>query len=150
MISRRPARLGTSTLMVLSKRPGRNSAGSRSAARLVAPITRKLAGLTALFCAGSVAGGSHRLTTSINALPTRRPNGRDVKRLQLYEQLVDNAGDALTARARAQTPPGGADGVYLLDEADGAPFSPRVVVQRPKIRPYLAVGLAVVHRLEGR
>ena len=101
MISRRPERLGTSTLMVLSNRPGRNSAGSRSAARLVAPITRKLAGF-ATCLRKPWAGGSQRLTTSMTAFTARAPNGGDVERLQLDEQLVDYAGDALAARPGAQ------------------------------------------------
>ena len=49
MISRRPERLGRSKWMERSKRPGRSSAGSRSSARLVAPMMRTLAGVERRF-----------------------------------------------------------------------------------------------------
>ncbi len=49
---------------------------------------------------------------------------------------------------RPHTAPGGPDGVYFLDEADGATFAPGIVAQGTEVRTDFAVGLPVVHRLE--
>ena len=98
MISRRPERVGTSKWIERSNRPGRSSAGSRSAARLVAPITRMFENTGGFFfkrrCAGQPAVG-----------PVDQPRlhaaaaGRRVERLELDQQLVDDARDALARRA---------------------------------------------------
>jgi len=74
---------------------------------------------------------------------------RGVERLELDQQLVDDPGDALPAVA-AHSGPGGADGVDLLDEADGAALGPGGLAQGLEVGADLPVGLAVVHRLEGR
>ena len=76
--------------------------------------------------------------------------GRGVEGLQLHEQLVDHAGHALGPAAAAHAAPGGADGVDLLDEADGAALLAGVLAQLLEEGADLAVGLPVVHRLEGR
>ena len=76
--------------------------------------------------------------------------GRGVEGLQLHEQLVDHARDALGPAAAAHAAPGGADGVDLLDEADGAALLAGVLAELLEEGPDLAVGLPVVHRLEGR
>ena len=74
MISRRPDRFGRSKYTERSKRPGRSSAGSRSAARFVAPMTRMLAGgVTFLFSCLCV--GRNLLTSSMNELSSRVRNG---------------------------------------------------------------------------
>ena len=72
MISRRPDRLGTSKYRDRSKRPGRRRAGSRSSARLVAPITRMLAIGVADFRRARP-GGSRALTFSTNQWRIRIP-----------------------------------------------------------------------------
>ena len=81
---------------------------------------------------------------------TLHPEGERglVEGLQLDEQFVDHPGDAL-ALARAVAP-GAADGVDLLDEADGPTLASGVAPQGLEVGPDLAVGLAVEHRLEGR
>ena len=76
--------------------------------------------------------------------------GRGVEGLQLHQQLVDDAGHALGPAAAAHAAPRGADGVDLLDEADGAALSVGVLAQLLEVGADLAVRLAVVHRLEGR
>src|SRR5207302_1849105 len=73
---------------------------------------------------------------------------RLVERLQLDEQLVDDTGDAFTlGAAHTRTRP--ADSVDLLNEADGAALLAGGDAQGLEERADLAVGLAVVHRLEG-
>ena len=134
--------------MVRSKRPGRTRAGSRSAARLVAPITRMLAGVGGFFWICRPAG-IQPFTMSRRAAPRRTVMGRLVEGLKLDEKFVDDAGDAF-GLARPHTAPGTADGVDLLDETDGAAFATGVLAQGLEVGPDLAVGLAVVHRLEGR
>ena len=52
--------------------------------------------------------------------------------------------------AGAHAAPGGADGVDLLDEADGAALPAGRGAQGLEVGPDLAVGLAVVHGLERR
>ncbi len=71
MISRRPARPGRPKYTARSKRPGRRSAGSRSAARFVAPTTRMLE-LTGGFFLSWCSVGRNRLTRSIPQ-PRMRP-----------------------------------------------------------------------------
>ena len=73
MISRRPDRLGRSKWIERSKRPGRSSAGSRSAARFVAPITRMFGDSGGFFLIVRCAG-SHRFAQSIPPLFTRVEN----------------------------------------------------------------------------
>ena len=70
MISRRPERLGTSKCTDRSKRPGRNNAGSRSAARFVAPMIKMFddSGIGLRFC---FSAGSHRFAQSTNT-PRKR------------------------------------------------------------------------------
>ena len=83
------------------------------------------------------------------AQPPHPPRGL-VEGLELDQQLVDDAGDALPAAALAHPGPGGPDGVDLLDEADGPALLPGGLAQRGEEGPDLPVGLAVEHRLEGR
>ena len=73
-----------------------------------------------------------------------------VEGLQLDEELVHHARHAFVAPTAAKAVAGPADGVDLLDEADGAALSPRVLAQRLEVRADLAVGLAVEHGLERR
>ncbi len=134
--------------MLRSKRPGRSSAGSRSAARLVAPITRMLAGAATgrsswRWC------GSHALTRSTaRRLQPHRQWRLLLEGLELYQQFVDHPGDALTVTwARPAHP---ADGVELLDEADRTTLTPSVLAEGPEERTDLPVGLSVEHRLERR
>ena len=74
---------------------------------------------------------------------------RRVERLELDQQLVDHTGHALTGPV-AEPPAGRPDGVDLLDEPDGAAFPACVLPELLEERPDLAIGLPVVHRLEGR
>ncbi len=76
--------------------------------------------------------------------------GRRVEGLQLHEQLVDHAGDALVPAAAAHAPPSGTDGVDLLNEADGAALLAGVLAELLEEGTDFAVRLPVVHRLEGR
>ena len=78
------------------------------------------------------------------------PACRRVEGLQLHEELVDDAGDTLGPATAAHAAPGGTDGVDLLDEADGTALLVGVLAQLLEERADLAVGLSVVHRLEGR
>ena len=159
MISRRPDRLGRSKWIDRSKRPGRNSAGSRSAARLVAPITRMFDASGGFFCIRRCAG-SHRFADVDQ--PAREsacpPVGR-VERLQLDQQLVDDARDAFArvlrstcARTRRCRTAAGSgvermplrapgDRVDLLDEADRAALFARGLAQLLEVVPDLAAGL---------
>ena len=75
--------------------------------------------------------------------------GRAVEGLQLHQQLVDDARHALGAAAAAHAAAGGADGIDLLNEADGTALLAGVLAQLLEEGTDLAVGLAVVHRLEG-
>jgi len=75
--------------------------------------------------------------------------GRLVEGLQLDEQLVDHPGHPFAPGAPGARA-GGADGVDLLDEADRPAFAAGVGPQGLEVGADLAVGLAVVHRLERR
>src|SRR5664280_3073725 len=71
-----------------------------------------------------------------------RPRGL-LERLQLDEQLVDDAGDAFAlCRPRA---PLAADGIELLDEADGSALASRLAAELLEVGADLAVGLSVEH-----
>ena len=76
--------------------------------------------------------------------------GRGVEGLQLHEQLVDHARHAFVPAAATHAATGGPDGVDLLNEADGAALLAGVLAELLEERPDFAVGLPVVHRLEGR
>ena len=84
--------------------------------------------------------------TAAHALPERG----EVEGLQLDQQLVDDAGDALPGRRAAHPGAGAADGVDLLDETDRAALLAGRLAERLEVGADLAVGLAVVHRLERR
>ena len=76
--------------------------------------------------------------------------GRRVERLELDEQLVHHARDALAPGRRPHAGARRPDGIDLLDEPDGATLLPGRLAQGLEVGADLAVGLAVVHRLEGR
>ena len=76
--------------------------------------------------------------------------GRRVERLELDEQLVHHARDALAPGRRPHAGARRPDGVDLLDEPDGAALLAGRLAQRLEVGADLAVGLPVVHRLEGR
>ena len=76
--------------------------------------------------------------------------GRGVEGLQLHEQLVDHARHAFVPTAATHAATGSPDGVDLLDEADGAALLAGVLTELLEERSDFAVGLPVVHRLEGR
>ena len=162
MISRRPERVGTSKWIERSNRPGRSNAGSRSAARLVAPITRMFENTGGFFFKRRCAG-SQRLAQSIEARLHAPAARRLVERLELDQQLVHDAGDAFARRAAldlrvavqhvverraAHAAAGAGDRVDLLDEADRAALFARRLAQLLEVVADLAAGLAVVHRLE--
>ena len=133
--------------MLRSKRPGRSRAGSRSAARLVAPMTRMLAGT----CCGLRRrrwAGSQALTASMNAPLSRSEIGVCSNDWSWISSSLTTPG--MPSPWRGAGAPGAADGVELLDEPDGAALAPGVTAQRLEVGPDLAVGLAVEHRLEGR
>ena len=109
------------------------------------------------------APAASRLAKSMNQPRIRVAAGGRVERLQLDQQLVDDAGDALARRAAvdlavqveatgngvdAHAAAGAGDGVDLLDEADRAALFAGGLAQRLEVVADLAAGLAVVHRLE--
>ena len=160
-------RLGTSKWIERSNRPGRSSAGSRSAARFVAAITKMFDGAGGCFlmrrCVGQAA------VRPVDQ-PAREACGRAVgvvERLQLDQQLVDDARDAFArvrsttcrpygsllktlghAGVRAHAAAGAGDRVDLFDEADRATLFARGLAQLLEVVADLAAGRAVVLRLE--
>src|SRR5207248_8961453 len=76
--------------------------------------------------------------------------GRRVERLELDEQLVDDAGDPFPAGGGPHAGASGADGVDLFDEADRTTLAASRLAEGAEVGADLAVGLAVVHRLERR
>ncbi len=97
------------------------------------------------------AGRGQEAVDQVGAPPPQpgRP-GRLVEALELDEQLVDHAGHAVALAPAAHAGPSPADGVDLLDEADGPALLAGRAAQGPEVAADLSVGLAVVHRLEGR
>jgi hypothetical protein len=95
--------------------------------------------------------GSQPLTQSISLPAIRSPRGGGVEALELDQQLVDDpagaGGDGAVAAA-VQAAPAAADGVDLLDEADGPTLLAGRLAQRLEEGPDLAGGHAVPHRLE--
>ena len=84
--------------------------------------------------------------------PAPHPQGRrrHVEGLELDEQFVDDARHALPHPGRSGTRPARPDGIDLLDEADGAALAAGRRAEGLEVRADLAVGLPVVHGLEGR
>ena len=115
----------------------------------MAPTTRKFAGLTTRL-ASDRAPGQPAVGDIDGGVDDPRPERRDIERLQLYEQFVHYAGDALPAGPGPQATPGGANCVNFLDKTDRPALTPGVRSQGAEIRTDLAVGLPVVHRLESR
>ena len=116
--------------------------------RFVAATTSTLAGVTVglwnLLAVGQVA---------VDQVDPRRRKalaaGRAVEGLELHQQLVDDARHTLGDPAAAEPAPRRADGIDLLDEADGTALLAGVLAQLLEEGTDLAVRLAVVHRLEG-
>ena len=135
--------------MVRSKRPGRSRAGSRSAARLVAPMTRMLAGtwrgLSQLAVGGQPAV-DHVDEPALEPRPTAGGWSKDCSWISSSLTTPGMPSPCAAAHAAA----GAADGVDLLDEPDGAALPAGVLAQGLEVGPDLAVGLAVEHRLERR
>ena len=80
---------------------------------------------------------------------TLQPLGRRslLEGLELDQELVDDAGDALALTGAGAAGP--ADGVELLDESDSPTLAPGVLAQGLEVGADLAIGLAVEHGLEG-
>ena len=74
---------------------------------------------------------------------------RRLEGLQLHQELVHHAGDALTAAVSLPTTRP-ADGIDLLDEPDGATLGAGVLAQTLEEGADFAVRLAEIHRLERR
>ncbi len=164
MISRRPDRLGRSKWIERSNRPGRSRAGSRSSARLVAPMMRTLAAVERRFdscrwsgsqllsrsttkpCSFSIfVGWSNDCSWMSSSLTMPAMPSLACER----ETVVAGATPAPPSR-HAHAGPRGGDGVDLLDESDGATLGAGRLAQFLEVGPDLPVRLAVVHRLEGR
>ena len=96
-------------------------------------MTRKLAG--ARTGAVQYPGRGEPPVDGVDKSVAHPPAEWRIEGLQLDEKLIDHAGDALTAGAGAQATPGGADGVDLLDETDGAALPPGIALQGPEIGP---------------
>ena len=101
------------------------------------------------------------------AHPVAEPDagGRLVEALHLNQELIDHAADAfrhgrvdlasergrdLRAAEAVHSASLGADGVDLLEEADGAAFAPGGLAEGLEERPDLAAGHSVPHALERR
>ena len=133
--------------MTRSNRPGRSSAGSRSAARFVDATIRTFAALRVGRGLAPRVGEEPVDPVDPPRLELLR-SGRQVEALHLHEQFVDDADDAFAHRPGVHPAPGPADRVELLDVADRAALVAGRLAQRLEERADLLVRLPVVHRLE--
>ena len=131
MISRRPLRLG----QVEVDRAVEAARAQQRGVEIVGPVggpdhqdVGRAASVGALICR---CDGTQRLTRSMPQSRTALTAGRRVERLELDEQLVHHAGDALASGRRPHARAGRADGVDLLDEPDGAALLAGRLAQRP-------------------
>ena len=106
MISRRPARLGTSTRMVLSKRPGPQQRRVEVGSPVGGTDHQEVRRFYGTLARSTLPAGSHRLADVDERVGHPSAEGRDVKRLKLDEQFVDDPGDALTPGAGTEATPG--------------------------------------------
>ena len=110
-------------------------------------MTRMLAGGAVGLRRREPSGSQPLIHSTTLARAADRPR-RLLERLELDQQLVDDPGDALAvARAGAAL---AADGVELLDEADGAALAAGLATELLEVGADLAVRLPVEHGLERR